>query len=118
MIITILQTGPSIVIAYDLQGNRSKITDPDAGVITSKYDGWGQLVRHAQKVHLSGDSIVTTYAYHPYGLLNPRIRNGETTNYVYDGQYRMNSVSIAGRHTQNFVYDQYDRITILMRRFA
>ena len=92
-------------------GNCIKLTDPDAGVITSVYDGWGQLVRHAQKVHLSGDSIVTKYSYHPSGLLQSLLRNGETTGYVYDNLNRLQSISIAGRHTQSFVYDQYDRIT-------
>jgi YD repeat-containing protein len=50
------QDGQAISMEYDLQGNRKKLIDPDAGVITSVYDGWGQLIRHAQKIHLEGDS--------------------------------------------------------------
>lgn len=104
------QDGQSINMEYDLQGNRKRLTDPDAGIITTQYDGWGQLVSHAEKVHLTGNSVVTTYNYHPSGLLNYRLRNGETTAYGYDYQNRLQSVSIAGKHVQNFEYDRYDRI--------
>ncbi|MDR0506376.1 MAG: FG-GAP-like repeat-containing protein, partial [Dysgonamonadaceae bacterium] len=43
--------GKAISMEYDLQGNRTKIIDPDAGTVTSKYDGWGQLTKTEQKVH-------------------------------------------------------------------
>jgi len=102
--------GQALSVEYDLQGNRTKLTDPDAGVITSKYDGWGQLTREAQKIHVSSDSIVTAYNYLSSGLLNSKIRNGETTNYGYDNLYRLKWISIAGKHSQGFTYDQYDRI--------
>ena len=102
--------GQAIAMEYDLQGNRTKLTDPDAGVITSQYDGWGQLLREAQKIHVGADSIVTTYSYLPSGLLNYQLRNGETTNYGYDNLYRPKWISIAGKHGQGFTYDSYDRI--------
>ena len=102
--------GKALSMEYDLQGNRTKLTDPDAGVITSKYDGWGQLQREAQKIHITGDSIVTTYNYLASGLPSSKIRNGETTNYGYDNLYRQKWVSIAGKHSQGFAYDNYDRI--------
>ena len=103
------QDGQSIVFEYDLQGNRIKMTDPDAGVITSKYDGWGQLMWEKQAIHNS--SLITTeYKYHPSGLLQYKLCNGEKTNYGYDNLYRLKWVSIAGQHAQGIVYDQYDRI--------
>ena len=104
------QDGPPISLEYDLQGNRIKITDPDAGVITSKYDGWGQLLREEQKVHIGANSTVTTYNYLPSGLLNYQLCNVERTDYSYDSKYRLKWVSIAGKHSQGFVYDSYDRI--------
>ena len=104
------QGGPPITLHYDLQGNRIKIDDPDAGVITSKYDGWGQLKQEKQKIHIAADSILTTYNYLPSGLLSSKSRNGETTNYGYDNLYRLKWISIAGKHSQGFVYDQYDYI--------
>jgi len=106
----------SITMEYNLQGNRTKLTDPSAGVITSKYDGWGQLVRESQKIHSNtNDSVVTTYTYHPSGLLKDKLRKtgtatGETTSYTYDNLYRLQQVSIAGKHSQSYVYDNRDRI--------
>ena len=102
--------GAAITMEYDLQGNRTKLTDPDAGVITSKYDGWGQLTWQKQAIHTSA-LITTDYVYLPSGLLQSKVCNGETTTYGYDSQYRPNRVSIAGKHGQGFVYDKYDRIT-------
>ncbi|MCL2651924.1 MAG: hypothetical protein FWD60_13015, partial [Candidatus Azobacteroides sp.] len=103
------QGGPAISMEYDLQGNRTKLTDPDAGVITSQYDGWGQLSWEKQAIHNS--SLITTdYQYYPSGLLQYKLRNGEKTNYSYDNLYRLKGISIAGKHAQGFVYDQYDRI--------
>ena len=104
------QDGQAITMEYDLQGNRTKLTDPDAGVITSKYDGWGQLIQEEQKIHVDANPIVTTYNYFPSGLLRYKQRNGDTTNYSYDNLYRLKWVSIAGKHSQGFDYDQYDRI--------
>ena len=95
-------------LEYNLQGNRKKLFERDAGTITTQYDGWGQLVRQEQKVHLTGSSIATTYNYHPSGLLNFRLRNGENASYNYDHLNRLQSIFIAGRHSQSFDYDQYD----------
>jgi RHS repeat-associated protein len=136
--------GQAIRMEYDLQGNRTKLIDPDAGTITSEYDGWGQLLSEQQAVHvptrqtygpidgsatllrsegISGlgvtglgitaevwGTITTTYNYLPSGLLNYKLCNGEKTGYVYDSQHRLKGVSIAGKHSQSFDYDQWDRI--------
>jgi RHS repeat-associated protein len=93
-----------------LQGNRTKLTDPDAGVITSKYDGWGQLKEEKQKIHAGVDSITTSYNYLSSGFLNYKSRNGETTYYLYDNLYRPVKTWINGKHSQEFTYDQWDRV--------
>ncbi len=105
-------TGSSLTVGmeYDLQGHRTKLTDPSAGVITSNYDGWGQLVWEKQAVH-NASLITTNYHYHPSGLLNYKQRNGETTNYAYDNLYRLQQVSIANKHSQSYRYGPMDRIT-------
>ncbi|MDR0863722.1 MAG: FG-GAP-like repeat-containing protein, partial [Candidatus Symbiothrix sp.] len=102
--------GQALTMEYDLQGNRTKLIDPDAGTISSQYDGWGQLKTEKQKIHLSADSIITNYYYHTSGLLDYKSRNDSITNYEYDNLYRLKRVSIAGKHSQAYGYDQWDRI--------
>jgi len=102
--------GQSIVMTYDLQGNRTQIIDPDAGTITSVYDAWGQLIKETQSIHLSGNPITTNYTYLPNGLLKQKKRGREITNYGYDNQNRLTTISISGKHAQTISYDQYDRV--------
>ncbi len=102
--------GQAIEMEYDLQGNRTKITDPDAGVIRSKYNGWGELLWEKQKIHSSTDSITTSYDYYSSGLIKNKIRNGEKTTYTYDSKYRLSNITIVGKHSQSFEYDKLDRI--------
>ncbi|MCL1942160.1 MAG: hypothetical protein FWF54_01225, partial [Candidatus Azobacteroides sp.] len=104
------QDGPAVAVEYDLQGNRTKITDPDAGIIETVYDGFGQLKSEKQQVHKAGTWITTAYEYLPSGLLKQKTRGTEITNYSYDGNNRLIQTSIAGKHTQNFGYDWLDRI--------
>lgn len=94
---------------YDLQGNRTKLIDPDAGTVLSAYNAWGDILWDRQKVHLDKADIVTSYSYHNNGLLQQISQNGRTTVYTYDNQQRLNSVNIVGEHQQEFVYDNFDR---------
>jgi YD repeat-containing protein len=102
--------GQTITSEYDRQGNRTRLTDPDAGVIRSAGNGFGQLLWTKQKVHLTGDSILTEYTYKNNGLLEKITRNGEITSYVYDAHNRLSSIEIPG-HKQTFGYDHLDRLT-------
>jgi YD repeat-containing protein len=52
--------GQAISMEYDLQDNRTKLIDPDAGTISSKYDGWGQLIWEEQAIH-NTSKIRTNY---------------------------------------------------------
>lgn len=91
--------------------NINKLTDPDAGVIETKYNGFGELVEEKQKVH-SNNFLVTTHHFEPTtGQLNSINRNGEITSYSYDPQNRVDNIEIAGQHKQVFSYDAFDRVT-------
>ncbi len=103
--------GIALSMEYDLQGNRTELVDPDAGTITSLYNGFGELVWEKQDIHAADDQITTSYTYLPNGLLSSINRNGETTNYTYDANYRIGSISIANQHSQTFGYDYFDRVT-------
>lgn len=104
--------GQAVTMRYNLQGKRTRITDPDAGVIRTEYNAWGELYLERQRIHAIGDSISTENIYDKAtGLLKSIVRNGETTKYTYDEQYRVSSIEITNKHKQSFVYDNWDRAT-------
>ncbi len=51
-------TSDTTSFSYDAQGNRTSISDPDAGTITSMYDAFGQLLRQ-----INAKNDTTTYQY-------------------------------------------------------
>jgi YD repeat-containing protein len=44
--------GSVVTMEYDVQGNRTKLIDPDAGTITNTYNAFGQVLSRSQSVHL------------------------------------------------------------------
>lgn len=112
------QGGQALTMQYDLQGNRTRLVDPDAGIIRSKYNGFGELEWTKQKIHTSGDSITTSNTYTAAGLLESVTRNGEVTNYIYDSYNRISKIAITGKHEQTFTYDNYDRITNVQEKIG
>jgi len=104
--------GKPITMAYNLQGKRIKLDDPDGGFIRSEYNGFGELTKEVQRVHLSGDSISTVNIYKPDGRLESINRNNEITAYTYDtsNKSRVNSITIANKNTQTFGFDAFDRV--------
>ena len=101
--------GAPISMEYDLVGNRTKLTDPDAGVITTVYDAWGQLKSETQSVHIGKSPVATNYTYSK-GLLSKVNRQGEVTNYDYDSNNRVSGIRMDGKHTRQFAYDRLDRV--------
>ena len=102
--------GQSLTMEYDLQGNRSKLIDPNAGTIHSVYNGYGECTSSSRLMH-NEVFVTTTNQYAPgTGLLQNIVCNGETTSYAYDPLHRLTSIEIAGKHRQTFNYDDRDRI--------
>lgn len=106
------EEGAPITMEYDLQGNRTKLTDPDGGVVENRYNGFGELLWTKQKGEEESDGTATFYDYSEDGRLERIERNGETTSYEYDENLRISSIS-SKSHKQNFTYDKFDRITKL-----
>lgn len=102
--------GASISVEYDLQGRRTRLTDPDGGVQETKYNGFGELLWSGQSVHKKGDTIATEYSYAENGLLLSKTTNGKTTSYDYDSHNRIVAIEIQGEHRQSFTYDEFDRV--------
>lgn len=110
--------GKSLQMYYDLQGNRVKLVDPDAGIVESKYNGFGELLWEQQKVHNKDQYVKTTNNYYDNGLLSNIVREGkvtETTVYTYDTDPkhpgRIKSINIEGKNKQTFSYDDWSRVT-------
>ncbi len=99
-------TGPPVLLEYDLQGNRTKITDADAGVITSKTNGFGDMI---WKEDNKGKR--TTYIYDSFGRLKSETLSNESTiNYSYTQKNRIKSIS-DDNHAISYQYDTYGRLT-------
>jgi RHS repeat-associated protein len=97
---------------YDLQGNRTKLIDPDAGTIRTQYNGFGELILEKQLIKAGQDSVATINTYdETTGLLQTIERGTETTSYGYDNLKRLSTIEIAGKHKQTFTYGDFDRIT-------
>jgi RHS repeat-associated protein len=105
---------PAVAMEYDLQGNRTKLTDPDAGVSTAGYNGYGELKWEKQTNNATQGEITTNYNYNAAtGQIESRVRNGETTSYGYDAYKRLGTVEIAGQNKQTYTYGDYDRVAKL-----
>ena len=90
-------------------GNRTKIIDPDAGTIETKYNGFGQLVERKQKIH-SEEDVITSYEYLPSGLINTIDLNGQITKHEYDSRHRLKKVSLGSNiHVKEYSYDDFNR---------
>lgn len=105
--------GQPLQMFYNLQGKRIRLIDPDAGLVRTEYNGFGELIKEVQKIHKDKDSIVTVNEYDANGLLQNINRNNEITTYIYNDQYksRLKSIEILGKNKQEFSYDNFDRVT-------
>jgi RHS repeat-associated protein len=111
------QDGLPVTMEYNLQGKRTKLTDPDAGTISTKYNGFGELLWEKQNIHSATDSVVTIHHYFPQtGLLQSVVRHGNQTDstvYTYDTDLghpgRIKSIEMPGQHKQSFTYDALGR---------
>lgn len=62
--------GQAVTMEYNLQGKRTKLTDPDGGVVETVYNGFGELTEEKQFVHSTAEYVRTTNNYYPNGLMN------------------------------------------------
>ena len=104
--------GSTWIFQYDDRGNRTSMTDPDAGTTTYVYDALG---RETQHVDGRGVVFVTNYDY--LGRVTSRTAtqgNTSTISYTYGtsgtGQMRVTGES-NGTWTKSYVYDTYGRVT-------
>jgi len=79
------QDGAAVEMYYNLQGNRTKIIDPDAGTIETTYNGYGELISEKYTMDSGEDerTVITSYTYDDIGRPDVIDRNGEIIDYSY-----------------------------------
>lgn len=110
--------GKTLTNIYDLQGNRKSMDDPDAGIVEAEYNGFGELMWEKQKVHTTGNEVLTTNIFDwNTGLIQTTERgvdsNKEITTYSYNPTHKglVDYIEISGKNKRAFVYDKFDRLT-------
>jgi len=91
------QNGLPVSMEYDPMGRRIKINDPNAGIVRSQYNGFGDLLWSSQRVHNSSDSVLTRYTYTNHGILQLVERRGQETEYIvynYGSNRRVSSITL------------------------
>jgi len=89
-------------LTYDVYGNRTTITDPDAGTINSEYNALGYLITSTDN-----GGNVTTNTYDKSGRLLTSVLDNVTTTYTYDSQI-IGQISSVTNGNSSITYDYDD----------
>ncbi|ACE84727.1 hypothetical protein [Cellvibrio japonicus] len=107
----------TITVVHDLASNKTRITDPDAGVIDFAYNGFGELRKQTWQPDLTGHTKSITYTYDDLGRKTHRIdqpASGNATSYswVWDapGQLGLLSSQSGNGYSENYTYDPLSRV--------
>ena len=110
----------TITVVHDLAGNKTRITDPDAGVISFAYNGFGELRRQTWQPGLTGHTKSITYTYDALGRQTGRTDqpvSGNATNYSWawdaPGQLGLLASQSGNGITESFGYDHLSRVQTL-----
>ena len=108
--------GATVTMGYDVAGNQTSLTDPDAGTMTYTYDALGRV-----KTQTDGNGIQTTNTYNNLGQLAQRLIGTVATTYTYGATATdkglLTSMSRNG-FTETFQYDACGRVTQDTRDFG
>jgi len=85
---------------YDYVGNPWRMTEQDASYTDWGYDNVYQLTSDIRKTGAGSTIYSRTFSYDQVGNRTQMIKDGQTTNYTYDGN---NKMTVAGG--DNFTYD-------------
>ncbi len=95
-------------LEFDNQGNRTKISEPNAGIYTFEYNPFGEMV-----LQNANDSI-TELTYDELGRVLSLAEPEGTTTFTYDtkdnGLGRLSGISSPGGVTVDFAYDALSRL--------
>ncbi len=102
------EEGKAVETFYDIQGNRTKLIDPDAGTIENEYNGFGEMVwqKHTKsKLDGTKEVIKTIYGYDGLGKLEHVTVDGKKTKYNYTDQGFLVS-TVSEDHEIHYRYDE------------
>ncbi|MCL2291138.1 MAG: hypothetical protein FWC34_10655 [Bacteroidetes bacterium] len=111
---TITTNGATTQIISDLWGNRLSISEPNAGTITSKYNGFNELIEQKD-----ANNNTTKYQYDELGRVTQKNHlasnvNMQTIKYIYDtsdkGKGKLHKIISNSVEAEIFSYDTYSRL--------
>jgi RHS repeat-associated protein len=88
---------------YDIYGNRTLISDPDAGDISSVYNALGYLVSQTDN-----KNNTSSFTYDKSGRTLTKTIGGVQTSYIYDTQFKGAVSSVA--NSTNSISNAYDNL--------
>ena len=101
--------GEAVISHFDLQGNRIKLLDPNAGVVTSNYNGFGELMwQDHKKTNEDGgfETVRSSYIYDNAGrLIASTVKDVTTTNTYYEDTGFLKTVKNP-IHEVHYKYDE------------
>ena len=100
--------GSTVSISCDDCGNRTAITDPDAGTVSCTYDALGRIVTQTD-----ARGKVTANTYDHLGRISESETDGDVTSYTYGTQGNENLLLIREQNaggTIDYTHDQYGRL--------
>ena len=107
--------GATVSMQYDVAGNRTSITDPDAGTTTSTYSADGKLLSQTD-----ARGVTSTYTYNALGCLTTQQTGSKTITNTY-GSYGSSKLlpqqSAMGSCSVSYSYDNDDRMTAETRSY-
>lgn len=107
--------GSTTTMEYDEAGNRTRLTDPDAGETISTYSADGKLLTQTD-----GRGVETVNTYDTQGRLIRSESDTLVTTYTYGttghGHNRLVSMQTGGM-TEEYTYDAYGRVIFQKRTF-
>lgn len=103
--------GHTVTLGYDEAGNRTSLSDPDAGTSTWEYDNNGRVVCHTDP-----RGKVTRLYYDAAGNREREVVDGVATRFYYDGSGRRLVLEESGGYERRFGYDRYGRLSSVAER--
>ncbi len=106
------EDGTAVETHFDIKGNRTLLNDPNAGMVSTTYNGFGEILTNEKRGRNDTEIINTIYTYDEHtGLLDLVTKDGIVTDYEYYEDFQLKTISIDGVHSETYSYDEFNRVT-------